>query len=327
MDKKLKNGIFTISLDFELHWGVSEHRTVDSYNTNLKLVPQVIDRLLASFDTFDIHATWATVGMLFNEEKSDFSKWVDPTDYPIYQNKKLSNYRLLPDIGADISEDPYHYALPLIKKIGKAQGQEIATHTYSHYYCLEKGQTIHNFERDLEAALAIAKKNNYSTKSIVFPRNQYNDSHIQLLQKKGISAYRGNEKHWMYRPRSREEETKVRQLARLIDSYINISGDNTQLPYGDTVLNIPSSRFLRPYSPTFKILDGIRLNRICKEMTHAAKENRLYHLWWHPHNFGKHLNENMHFLNRILKHVSFLKKEYNMQALNMSEISKQVHGQ
>lgn len=43
---------------------------------------------------------------------------------------------------------------------------------------------------------------------------------------------------------------------------------------------------LRPYSPRLSFLEGLRLRRIRHEMVHAAKKGELYHLWWHPYNFG-----------------------------------------
>ena len=37
-------------------------------------------------------------------------------------------------------------------------------------------------------------------------------------------------------------------------------------------------------------------------MTFAAKTGSNYHLWWHPHNFGKDLEANLKFLEKILQH-------------------------
>jgi hypothetical protein len=56
---------------------------------------------------------------------------------------------------------------------GMCPGQEIGTHTFSHYYCLEPGQQPEQFEDDLKAAIAVSKAKGIDTKSIVFPRNQY----------------------------------------------------------------------------------------------------------------------------------------------------------
>jgi hypothetical protein len=55
-------------------------------------------------------------------------------------------------------------------------------------------------------------------------------------------------------------------------------------------------------------------------MTFAAKKKRLYHLWWHPHNFGKNVQENINFLKKILDHYLLLKNRYSFISLNMGEL-------
>ena len=54
-------------------------------------------------------------------------------------------------------------------------------------------------------------------------------------------------------------------------------------------------------------------------MTFAAKNNRSYHLWWHPHNFGYFSEENMSYLEDILKHYSELKDKYGYESNSMIE--------
>lgn len=61
------NGHFIISLDFELFWGVSETRTIESYKQNLLKTPEVVERLLMIFSENNIQASWASVGLLFFE--------------------------------------------------------------------------------------------------------------------------------------------------------------------------------------------------------------------------------------------------------------------
>ena len=57
-------------------------------------------------------------------------------------------------------------------------------------------------------------------------------------------------------------------------------------------------------------------------MTKAAKTGSLYHLWWHPHNFGNNVEKNMKFLEEILKHYQYLSGKYGMVSLNMEEAGK-----
>jgi len=71
-------------------------------------------------------------------------------------------------------------------------------------------------------------------------------------------------------------------------------------------------------------LDTLRLKRIKESMTYAAKNSELFHLWWHPHNFGTFTQENLNFLENILKHYKQLEAEYGFETLTMSEVSQRI---
>lgn len=322
MSETFESGIFVISLDFELHWGVSETKTVEEYKENLENTRTAIRQMLELFKNYNIHTTWATVGFLFCKNKSEIIEKTERIDKPEYKNKKLSNYCLIKDIGNDYMTDPFHFGNDVISSIKKYPNQEIATHTFSHYYCLEEGPVLKNFEDDLNLALSTAKEQNIIISSIVFPRNQYSEQHLKICLEKGIKTYRGNSSGWLYKTSSSKEQHLLRRAARLGDSYLNLSGNNSSFLeesyFG--MYNVPASRFLRPFNKKLKFLEKLRLIRLKKEMTYAAKNNKLYHLWWHPHNFGKNVSENIAFLKSILEHYLILKNIYGFDSLNMSEV-------
>lgn len=62
------------------------------------------------------------------------------------------------------------------------------------------------------------------------------------------------------------------------------------------------------------------------DLTYAARQGLVYHLWWHPHNFGKHLEENMGMLRRILDRFHGLRERYGMQSKNMAETTLHISG-
>lgn len=315
------NGKFIISLDYELMWGVRDKKTVDSYGKNIANVPIVIDRLLELFSSNKINATFATVGLLFAKNKEEINIYL-PKVLPNYSIKKLSPYQ---DYIASVGKYPsdvYNYGYDRLIKLKKAKNHEICSHTFSHYYCLEDGQNKASFSKDLESAISIASKENIVFKSIIFPRNQHNVEYDEILLKNGIQVYRGNEKAWYYNPKKGKDDTLIRRMFRLIDTYINISGHNTfslNLLEKERLINVPSSRFLRPYNPRFKILEFLRLRRIKRSMSYAAKKGELFHLWWHPHNFGAYQDENFDFLEKILKHYQKLKIKYNFTSCTMKK--------
>ncbi len=314
-------GVFTISLDFELYWGMMDILSEEAYSQNLKGTPKAIEEMLKLFTKYDIHTTWASVGFLFLKDDADLRKHL-PLDKPKFE-KSINLYHYI-DKTQNLSQIG-HFAPSLIQKIAKTPFQEIATHTFSHYYTLEEGQTLKQFREDLTLAQEVANRFNIKLKSIVFPRNQYADDYLNILKEFDITAYRGNEKSWMYKAVDFKEKTSLKQkIARMADSYLNISGHNTytlealtkQTPY-----NIPASRFLRPYTPKLALLEPLKLARIKQDMLYAAKNNQLYHLWWHPHNFGIYTKENLHMLEKILNYYQELNQKYGFQSQNMHEVA------
>jgi hypothetical protein len=57
-------------------------------------------------------------------------------------------------------------------------------------------------------------------------------------------------------------------------------------------------------------------------MTSAARTGRSFHLWWHPHNFGANLAENLAVLEAVLKHHAHLRDTYGVQPATMAEVAR-----
>lgn len=311
---------FCLSLDFELMWGVRDKKSIASYGANVLGVRQAVPRLLDLFATYDVACTWATVGFLFFEDRDALITGF-PKIRPNYVNRRLSPYEteVLAGIGATEHQDPYHFGLSLIRSIISAPRQEIATHTFSHYYCLEPGQDLQSFNADLDAAKLAAAAEGIALRSIVFPRNQFNACYLAACRDKGILAYRGNERSRLYEAAPQSGEKLAKRAGRLLDAYIDVSGANAYvLAAADGMVDVPASRFLRPYKRSLAFLDGRRLGRILRAMRDAAASNRVFHLWFHPHNFGINQDDNFVFLNRILTEAVHLNQEYDWPSLTMA---------
>ncbi|MGL5077392.1 MAG: polysaccharide deacetylase family protein [Waterburya sp.] len=322
-ENQLNQGTLTISLDFELYWGMRDVVSVEDYQQHLKGVRQAVPAILELFEQYNIHATWATVGFLYYANQRQLQENL-PQQLPSYHLSELSPYKYIKDSGSELSKE-LHFCPELIELIKQYPGQEIGTHTFSHYYCLETGQSQQEFQADLEAAIKTAQKANIATKSLVFPRNQYNQDYLAIIEHCGIACYRGNETHRIYNSEAGDGNSATKRLLRLLDTYVNISGQNcyswSELKSSYPV-NIPSSRFLRPYSAKLRYLDGLRLRRTTSGLQYAANHNQVYHLWWHPHNFGVNLTENLNFLTKILHSYQQLNAQNQMQSLNMAEVAE-----
>lgn len=313
--------LFLISLDFEFFWGVSESRSVSQYRRNILGEWAAVPRILRLFEKYEIKATWATVGMLMCR---DYDQWrnIVPVNLPTYKNKRLSNYHI-DDV---VRENPkLFFGRPLLQRILDTAGQEIGGHSYSHFYCSEPGVTIDQFSADLECAKYIASDCGISLKSFVFPRNQSSSEYVAVLNRHGYLSYRGNPDSWLYRKGHKVDFGHLGRAIRGLDSYlplVNLGGKEICSQKG--VVNCKASLFLRPYSKRLNSLDFLKLRRIKRAMLAAAINDEMFHLWWHPHNFGVNLDINIALLEEILIYFNYLKERYGMTSLTMHEAAKGI---
>ena len=305
-------GYFIISLDFELAWGVLDHFSAADYGNNILAVHQVLPRILELFSKYDIHATIAYVGFLGCDSVEQLRQCC-PAHVPNYENRKLSPYR--DDFSYVAGSEPYYFAPELVHQIRQTPGMELASHTFSHYYCMEKGQDSHSFEDDLKM-VRDRQGGKEPLETIIFPRNQVNEAYLPLLRKYGIRSYRGNPKR-LFKPNG----GAMQRILRLVDTYFNLTGYNTY-PFvkpDTTPVDIPASRFFKPYSNRLCFLEALKIRRIKKSMTHAARSGEMFHLWWHPHNFGSNTQKNLDALESLLRHYQSLHRKCDFDSVSMKE--------
>lgn len=316
-------GSFVISLDLELMWGVRDKRTVADYGDSVLGERRAIPGMLKLFAAHGVRATWATVGMVFARDKASLLARA-PARRPAYEDPRLSPYEAAEkEIGDGEAVDPLHFGHDLVTQIAAVEGQEVGTHTFSHFYCLEPGQTLEAFEADLAAAIAIAGDNGLNLRSLVFPRNQMTADHIEVARRQGIDCYRGNPGSFAYRSRNGAGNSAIVRAARLIDSVLPIDGHHSYRleVVEEGPFNIPASRFLRPYTPRAPAYFALHLKRVRDEMTRAARAGEMYHLWWHPHNFGRNTDANLAGLERLLDHFQTLRETHGMTSANMGDLA------
>jgi peptidoglycan/xylan/chitin deacetylase (PgdA/CDA1 family) len=216
-----RGGVLVISLDFELRWGVHDRLSLAEYGENLLGVRRAVPAMLQAFTEFGVRATWATVGMLLLEGKRELLDAL-PERRPSYANRRLSAYELLGEVGESEREDPYHFAPSLARLIAATPGQEIGTHSFAHYYCLEPRQSVAEFRADLETAVRVTRAQlGVSPRSLVFPRNQVSAPCLRCVAL-GFVAYRAI--RWAYQAR-RDDESPAK--VRLADAYLPLTGHNS----------------------------------------------------------------------------------------------------
>ncbi|MBS1401766.1 MAG: polysaccharide deacetylase family protein [Oscillospiraceae bacterium] len=310
-----------VSLDFELFWGMQDGWALSEYEDHVLGGRKAIPRLLELFQKHNIHATWATVGFQFAESETEVRKY-SPAQKPTYDNPALSSYRCFGQIGQDEKDAPCFYAPSLIEKVAATPNQEIGSHTFSHYYCRETGQTVEQFRADMMAAKAIAADKGYALKSVVLPRNQCEPEYTQVLNELGFTAYRDEENDWIH---EKVNFHPLMRLLRLADVYLPLTGQGGYVPKVENgIVNLVGSRMYKPYFKPLAFLEGLKVHRIKKQMLHAARNGLTFHLWWHPHNVGVYTDFHMKQLEEIFGYYEELKEKYGMRSLNMGEAALEV---
>jgi len=311
-----------ISLDFELHWGMRDHTAAESVADDLVRSRAHVRQLADLFAARAVRATWATVGLLFASSRQELTPFL-PTVRPRYAHHELDPYAEV--LGEDEEADPLHFAGSLVRHLAATPGQELASHTFSHYYCLEAGQDEQALRADLAAAQAIAAPLGVPLHSVVLPRNQWNPHYARAFRDSGFSCYRGPQTSWGHHAQKAETTSGARRLARLADTYLGVTPPPTtgwdELVDDSGMCNIPASAFLRPYSPKRRALEPLRRARLVAGLRTAARRGRLFHLWWHPHNFARHPQESFDLLAAVLDEAERLTASDGLTSLSMGDVS------
>ncbi|TVT28932.1 polysaccharide deacetylase family protein [Salinicoccus cyprini] len=322
----MKNGTFIISVDFELYWGYLGFTDYDKCVDRFHLTRDVASRMIETFEENEMKVTWATVGFLMLEGNDELNRMMPRILKPSYTRRVIDNYHNYENLleKENFCEGVF-FASDIVEALKNSSYQTIGTHTFSHYLCLESGQSEAEFYNDMKMAKAVADDRNIAFRSIVFPRNQFEQKHLEIISKFGIDIFRGTPEHFIYKPRGKHNYF-IRGL-RLVDLYFNITGNHTH-PHAvpsEALYDIKASRFLRPLNRTNRISRSLQLRRIRQEMTAAAKNNHYYHLWWHPHNFTVSPEENFKFLEEIIAHYKVLEEKYGFCSESMESYVEKVN--
>lgn len=319
--------MFLISLDFELYWGVHDVRG-EEYFSNIKKVHTIVPQIIAMFDEYNVKSTWATVGLIALNSKRELTSKLEEIDAPSYGNKQFSPFGKK---SMESIDDELLFAPNLIKLIASTDSAELASHTLSHYYVLEPGQTEKQFENDCRLTKLLFETNyKIQPTSIVFPRNQVNREYFSVLLRNGIKYFRGTPKHWAYKTESRSERSVLRRLYRLLDCYLPITQDfgcRVEKQVDHDLYDVPATLFLRPYSKTLRFIEPLKIWRLKYAMKRAAKKGEIFHLWWHPHNFSANTDMNLKNLKKILDYYQVLSRDYSWHSYKMEEVVKEFRNE
>ena len=300
-------GALVLSLDFELGWGFGDRLAGSPELAEaVRGAREVVPRLLRLFRSREVHATWAVVGAL---------AVTDPHE----------RRRLRPRYGTD----ELYFAPELVEEIAATPGQEVASHTFAHLCCGDGGVTADAFRADLRAARAALSARGVRPRSIVFPRNQRDPTLDGVLQEEGIRAYRGNPRSWMWRtPDTAAGRHPARRAGRWLNDVVPVDRHPAygwdEVAGSSGLSDVRASFYLRPWTPVRRRLERRQLARLTRALEAAAREGEILHLWWHPHNFGRHPEPNLRLLTRLLDAFRACREQHGMQSLSMIDVDRRV---
>ena len=173
----------------------------------------------------------------------------------------------------------------------------------------------------------MAKDNGIEIKSLVFPRNQFNEEYLSICNEFGITSVRTNPDIW-YWSYSDNAGSFFKRFFRAGDAYLKFQPIKRQflkdIDITHRPLLLPASRLYRSWRPHYQIENKFKLKRILNEMTKAAQHGAYYHIWWHPHNFGNYPQQCLDELKTIAQHFVHLQKKYGFETMNMKELTDRL---
>lgn len=320
MRQPQRAGAVVVSLDFELHWGVRDHvRPGDPYVDALLAARDLVVEILALFRDSGTPATWAVVGALFASTREELERF-SPLRRPRYRRTELDPYQEA--VGFDEAADPLHLAWSLVARIAATPAQEVASHTFSHFYCLEEGQDAGSFGADLAAAQAIAAHRGLHLESLVLPRNQVNPRYRRSVVEAGFRCIRGPQPGRGHRPGSSAASTLLERGRRMVDTYLGPEPPPTtawsEVAAPDGLCDVPASAFLRPLSPRRMALEPLRRARLRAGLLDAARRGRVFHIWWHPHNFARCPEASLALVSWLFEEVERLGTSDGLEVMTMA---------
>jgi len=306
------NGVVTLSVEFELGWGMHDQAEYDHLSSDRSAETEALHRLLYLADRLNIPITFDIVGHLFHDSCSGFHLGPHPKSW------------WTEDPGTDSDTDPLFYAPGLVREIrDRDTDHEFATHTYSHLLAGEA--TSEELDDELATVDDLhANAGLPAPTSIVTPRHQQPD--YSILADHGIETirrpmegYGSSDSNpvsafWWLLTRNHPASTLRRRNGIL---------ETTATPHPSlTAASLPAGQS-RPH-PLFSIIprrirQALHRRYLIDAIDRAAMENNHVHLWTHVYNMAN--NEQWEPISDGLKYLAERRDEGEILIKRMDELS------
>jgi len=146
------------------------------------------------------------------------------------------------------------------------------------------------------------------------------------LLENGFDCFRGPQPSWGHRARQQTGYSPLDRFARLADAYLGLAPPPTtawsDVRQDDGLCDVPASTFFRPFDPKRKALEPLRLARIKAGLRSAARHGRIFHLWWHPHNFSRYPRQSFEILGKVLDEYERLAVNEGLRSFTMRDVAR-----
>ncbi|MEO5370963.1 MAG: hypothetical protein H7833_12910 [Magnetococcus sp. DMHC-1] len=303
-------GALTISIDLELAWGRCDIPYRPDELATIRAERIVVARLAELFEKYRIRATWAIVGHLLLDEPPPWQELPHP-DLPrpvVADEIRDWLFQLPKDL------DPAWYGNDLLAIIQGIQPvQEIGSHSFFHIP-FDQAQPA-AARADLAAVQNWHMKRGLPCQAFVFPRNRV--GYLDLLQEIGIRVYRGRTSHWYDRLPSKA----AKRLLNLLTFLLRLPPPTViPVPAPHGLINLPDSMLLLGRNGLRRLVPPGNLIAMANSgLERAARQGRVFHLWFHPSNFSSATEQQFSILETILDRADRLREQGHLAILAMGD--------
>ena len=313
---KLEKGIFILSLDMELAWGM---RGAKYMMPRFAKEREIIDALLALLEKYKLKATWAMVGHLFLDSCRPINGVKHPEIVrPTYNWLKGDWFDI--DPASNIQKAPAWYGRDIVYKILNCKvGQEIACHTFSHMLIGDSGCSAETFESELKVSRNLAWQQGVGLKSFVFPKNMA--AHLDTLAKNKFICFRGANDNWY-----KNFPSQPKKLAHVLDNYFLLPTRATAPQKIEGLWNLAGNYFYVHRDGWAKLLPvSFRVAKSKVGIKNAVQQKKIFHLWFHPFNMVSGRKDLLAGLEKILFYVNSLSLAGKLENLTMGETAEYLN--
>src|SRR4030095_8306169 len=157
-------------------------------------------------------------------------------------------------------------------------------------------------------------------RSFVFPQNRV--GHLDLLKEYGFTCYRGPEPH---------EDGQLPEVRRRLAHLWKVCTAAQPLVHlpeltAAGIWNIPGSMFYFPMHGRRRYLPlALRVKRAVKGLQAAARQRRIFHLWFHPTHLADETEQMVAGLHAILARAVELRARGELEIASMGNLPLHQH--